>query len=82
MNSDLNISPVRNSESFHTSVHGENVSHMAIVEPEPRGTHLKTRKFGGHIQHHANFFCCFVAAIIFICKMLFIVILYYSSVII
>ena len=31
--------PVWYSKSFDTSVDGENISHMSVVEPEPRGVH-------------------------------------------
>jgi len=31
--------PVRYPESFHTSVNGQHVRHMPVIEPEPRGVH-------------------------------------------
>lgn len=37
--------PIGDSKSFDTSIDGQNVSYMAIVEPEPRRTNLKNKSF-------------------------------------
>lgn len=37
--------PIGDSKSFDTSINGQNVSYMAIVEPEPRRTNLKNKEF-------------------------------------
>lgn len=35
--------PIGDSKSFDTSINGQNVSYMAIVEPEPRRANLKIK---------------------------------------
>ena len=39
-----NFEPVRNPQSFDTSVDGKNVGYMSIVEPKPRCAHLKINR--------------------------------------
>lgn len=39
-----NFKPVRDPQSFDTSINGKNVSYMTIVEPKPRGAHLQINR--------------------------------------
>jgi len=44
-----NFEPVRNPQSFDTSVDGKNVGYMSIVEPKPRCAHLKINSVANKI---------------------------------
>lgn len=58
--------PVRNAQPLHTSVDGQSIGHMTVVEPESGCTHLcikhRTRKWGKKMNNERFLASCRVVA--------------------